>query len=351
MLADRRRGPPSADVAFLEREALRAAGLRERAEQVVRFGWPVAFVAAIGWLLAPQDIVLGDGGFILGQSHRVLLGEIPHADFISPRPAGSVFLHTIDFLVPTADFYFSRVLAIAEVLAYCACLGLLFLRTRLRALNAAAAAGIAAAAVVTLNVFPPMAWHTIDGLFFSALGFLLVDRGIREDRRQLVLLGALALGAAPLMKQSFAVAPLLGLGRIVAPLLLERTLRRARLVVESAAMMAVPGLVYVAVVAAAGGFSQMHEEITSASPVYGEPLLDVFEGPDASTVKRIMLSGGALFVLSRLTAWALRSHAVGRGSPSLRAPASPDWSSGSSSTAASSSRDRGRSASSGLRWS
>jgi hypothetical protein len=285
--------------------------VRARAETVLRFGWPVALVAALGWLLAPQDLSLGDGGFILGQSHRVLLGEVPHADFISPRPAGSVLLHTIDFLAPTADFYFSRVLAIAAIVAYSACLGLLFLNARLRTLTIPAAAAIAASAVVNHHVFPPMAWHTIDGLLFSALGFLLVDRGLRESRRRLVLLGALALGAAPLMKQSFALAPLLGLARIFVPFLLDRTRERARLVGESAAIMAVPGLAYVALVAAAGGLSEMYHELTGASPVYGETLIDVFEGPDQSTVRWIMVIGGALFALSRILGWLLAGDPLG----------------------------------------
>jgi hypothetical protein len=278
-----------------------AAALRGQVRLAIALGLPLVLVAALAWLLAPQDVSLGDGGFILGQSHRVLLGELPHADFISPRPAGSVLLHTIDLLAPGPDFFVSRVLAIAQVVAYSVCLGLLFTGARLRGLTIAAAAAIAASAVVNQHVFPAMAWHTIDGVFFSALGFLLVDRGMREDRRRLVLLGALALGCAPLMKQSFALAPVLGLGPIAVPLLLERTRRRTRLVAQSVVTMAAPGVAYVALIGAAGGLSFMYEELSSADPVYGEQLIDVFEGPDRVTLMWIMVVGGALFALSMIS--------------------------------------------------
>jgi hypothetical protein len=278
-----------------------AARLRARAGPILGLGWPLLLIAAVAWLLAPQDVALGDGGFILGQSHRVLLGQLPHADFISPRLAGSALIHTIDLLIPGPDFLVSRVLSIAQVVAYSICLGLLFMGARLREITVAAAAAIAASAVVNQHVFPAMAWHTIDGLFFAAIGFLLVDRGVREDRHRLVLFGALALGAAPIMKQSFALAPALGLARVATPLMLERTWGRACVLVESAVTMATPGIAYGALVAAGGGWSFMHHELGSARPVYGEPLIDVFEGPDGTTLRWIIVVGSVLFTLSRIS--------------------------------------------------
>jgi hypothetical protein len=55
----------------------------------------------------------------------------------------------------------------------------------------------------------------------------------------------------------------------------------------------------------------MYEEITSASPVYGETLVDVFQGPDKATLSWVIVVGGALFALSRLTVGMFASHPVG----------------------------------------
>ncbi len=41
-----------------------------------------------------------DDGVVIAQSWRILNGEIPHKDFISIRPAGSGYLHTIHFFSP-----------------------------------------------------------------------------------------------------------------------------------------------------------------------------------------------------------------------------------------------------------
>ncbi|MFF0148899.1 hypothetical protein ATK36_1952 [Amycolatopsis sulphurea] len=41
-----------------------------------------------------------DQGFVLAATWRILHGEIPHVDVVSPRPLGSAYLHVLDFLVP-----------------------------------------------------------------------------------------------------------------------------------------------------------------------------------------------------------------------------------------------------------
>jgi hypothetical protein len=261
--------------------------------------WPLALVLWLAWLLVPQDINLVDGGFILGQSHRVLLGEIPHADFISPRPAGTPILHTVDLLFPGPDFAFSRLIAIIQVVTYSTMLALFFQGgTRLTRVGVPGAAAIAASVVVNFHVFPAMVWHTIDGLFFSAIGFVLLERGLRERRHRFAVAGCLALGAAPLMKQSFALSPILGLIRLVASLAFERPPGWTRRLIASVVALALPGLAYVALVTVAGGFSNMREEISAAAPVYGKPLIDIFRTQEKTHLVEAMLLGGGLFAIA-----------------------------------------------------
>ena len=47
------------------------------------------------------------------------------------------------------------------------------------------------------------------------------------------------------------------------------------------------------------------DELDSATPVYGEPLIDVFEGPDSATLWWIIVVGGLLFALSRISSLGL----------------------------------------------
>src|SRR6266498_2935031 len=62
--------------------------------------WAVARVGRFGFHPTDQ-------GFVLGQSWRLLHGEIPHRDLISARPLGSAALHVVDFLLPGPLFLMS----------------------------------------------------------------------------------------------------------------------------------------------------------------------------------------------------------------------------------------------------
>ena len=249
--------------------------------------------AWIAVLLVPLDLNLTDGGFLLAQSDRLLDGEIPHVDFLSPRPAGSAVVHLVDFALPLPLFLASRLVSIAEVVAYSALLGLLVFDRPLRGVSVAGLAGICAAALVNFQVFPPFAWHTIDGLLFSAAGLLAIERGLRSGRAGLVLGGAAAAGAAVVMKQSFFLVPVVALGRLAfstirAP---ERSLRD---LVAPAAAMAAPGLLYLGVITAAGGLDQLWEQVAGADAVYGRGLFDVLVDDPGRTL--IVLAAAALLL-------------------------------------------------------
>jgi hypothetical protein len=64
--------------------------------------------------------------------------------------------------------------------------------------------------MVNLHLNPSMAWHTTDGLLLTALGLVRMQRALFQTLPRAAAFGLLVLGAAPLMKQSFFLAPLLG---------------------------------------------------------------------------------------------------------------------------------------------
>jgi len=81
------------------------------------------------------------------------------------------------------------------------------------------------------------------------------------------------LGAVPLMKQSYFAAPLLGLVWLLVSLPAMAMRERIRIAITALATGAIPGFLYVAVVAWAGGFRAMLDQILGARPVWGDALL------------------------------------------------------------------------------
>jgi hypothetical protein len=281
---------------------------------VLALAWPAVLVALLGVFIGRQDLNITDGPFVVGFAHRVLNGEIPHADFISPRPAGSAYLHTLEFLLPVPVMWASRVAMVAQVVAVSVLLAMLVLRRPFLRLGVTGAAAAVGATLVNLHTFPAMAWHTVDGMTCAALGFVLLERGFRPARDRapgtpsvdfptsavgnstldagaagtplahprlgLLAAGAAVLGAAPLMKQSFFVVPLLGLARLAWGAFASRRgastpLRdRARAFLVPAVAMGGPGVLYVLLVAVGGGFERMVDELTGGRGVWGQSLTD-----------------------------------------------------------------------------
>jgi hypothetical protein len=211
-------------------------------------------------------------------------------------------VHLVDFALPLPLFVASRLVSIAEVIAYSACLGLLIFDRRLRETGVAALAGVGAAALLNLHVFPPLAWHTIDGLLFAAAGLLAVERGLRSGRRGLVVGGAAAAGAAVVMKQSFFLAPVLVLARLAVAAARSPEGGLRSLGAPLAAMVA-PGLVYVGFVAAAGAGDELWRQLSEAEPVYGRPLVDaLFEPGQRGEMLPVLAAGAALLAAIHLGA-------------------------------------------------
>ncbi|MDT8915568.1 hypothetical protein [Amycolatopsis sp. PS_44_ISF1] len=243
---------------------------RVAARGAVHAGWVAALALATEWRVGRFGFQPTDQGFILAQAWRVRHGEVPHAGIISARPLGSAVLHVLDFALPGPLFFASGVLAMVELTLATMAFAVLVTRRPVHTWGVGRTALVAAAALVNLNGFPLMAWHTIDGIALTACGAWALDAGLRSGKALPRLGGLALLGAAVFMKQSFVPAALIGLVWT-----LSYPDRRRRLIPDVLALGAF-GLGYVAWVTAGGGFGAMVAQLTGGVPAYGERLLGLW---------------------------------------------------------------------------
>jgi hypothetical protein len=267
-----------------------------------------------------------DQGFILAQAWRVLHGEVPHAEIISARPLGSAVLHVVDFALPMPLFFGSSFLSMIEIIVATIGFAALVTRRRVLAWGPGMTAMVAAASLINLNAFPLMAWHTVDGIALTAGGAWALDAGLRGGHALARRGGLALLGCAGFVKQSFALAAVIGvLWLLLHPATRAGALRTARwwrrLVLDLLSLGA-PGLAYVAWVSLGGGFAEMVEQLTGGVPAYGERLLGLWlEDPEVLTrapvrelsffaaisvvLLAVRLPGDRLGVAGRAASWLL----------------------------------------------
>ena len=204
-----------------------------------------------------------DDGYILSQGRRLLSGAVPHRDLISPRPVGSALVHMVDFAVPLPLLEAARLVFVVEMAAMSVFFAWLVFRLPPWRWGPLQGAGAAGWLLVNVHVFPLMPWHTVDGLLLLAGGLVALEHGI--DGRGWRRVAFLLLGASVLMKQSFVLAPLAGVVRL---LWAHRHLPRkaiVRDVLAASGWALLPGLAYVALVAAAGGLDEMRTQLGGAA--------------------------------------------------------------------------------------
>lgn len=228
-------------------------------------------------LYAPLGFHPTDEGLVLAWSRRVVEGEVPHADFITIRPVLSAYLHAPEAVLGGDHaILLSRVVAWFELAATSWCWTWVLAR-RLRprtgplALGATAAVGLA----VSAHVFPVTAWMTIDGVLLASLGIAILLEAPPRARAW----GWLLLGASVLTKQTFVVV-------IPLALLLTGDWKRPLRVLPAA----LPVLAYAGVVAAAGGWDLMVQQVNASSGKFRLLAFEVFETREFSAG---LLLGGA----------------------------------------------------------
>lgn len=247
-----------------------------RALPALGMAWP------FGLLLLLAATIVGDGfnptdeGLIAATGQRILDGQIPHLDFITPRTAVSAYLHLPELLLPTPLFITGRIVALAEIIAFSVLLAWLILGRSPLQWGLAANVGVAASTLINLNTVPLIPWYTTDGLFLAALGLVLLREGLRRDRAVLIALSFGLLALAAMAKQSFAPVVPIGFLWLLVASHGDRRMRRALL---AAAACVVPVGVYVAMVAIGGGLPPLMRQVLSTQPVLGGELLAPLGSP------------------------------------------------------------------------
>lgn len=260
---------------------LRSSGSRvspARATAVGAFLTGVAIAVYIRF--GPYGFNPTDDGYIVSQSQRILDGAVPHADLLSPRPLGSAFLHTVDVLLPLPLYDATRLVFCLEMMLVAALLGWLLFGAPPWRWSAVEAIGVAGSALVNIHAFPLMPWHTVDGMLFAAAGLVVLDAALHSGRRRELAAAFVLLGLAPLMKQNYLAAPVLGLlwlgwARRTPAKGRTRPLWADFAVAVSAA--AAPLLAYVVVVLLAGGLDDLVTQLAAAARTRGFFPVDVFE--------------------------------------------------------------------------
>lgn len=146
-----------------------------------------------------------DDGFVVGLAWRLVQGELPHRDFIYVRPPGSIFLHAIPLMLLPARWVMlaERFLFFASI-ATASGVASVYLHRRLglAALGVDRALLALTAFVASAPGFPPMAWHTVDGILLGSIGLALLGATTGLASAGLIF-GGMVVGAAALCKQSF----------------------------------------------------------------------------------------------------------------------------------------------------
>tara|TARA_Y100000589_G_C27182425_1_gene641330 strand:- start:870 stop:2576 length:1707 start_codon:yes stop_codon:yes gene_type:complete len=148
-----------------------------------------------------------DTGFIIGMSYRILNGEIPYIDFAYVRPPITLYLnslfmyvlpesHQVLFLRYIYYFYFTLPIFISiHILEK----DYTFLKKSVNKVWI-----FSFSYLTSYLFFPPMGWHTIDGIVFSSIAILMLAKVSKSNWPYLIFLGSFFGLLALFSKQSFA---------------------------------------------------------------------------------------------------------------------------------------------------
>jgi hypothetical protein len=208
----------------------------------------------------------------------------------------------LDFALPGPLFLTSGLVTILELSVATVALAVLVTGKPLRSWGILLTGAAASAALVNLHTFPLTAWYTIDGIFLTASGWWALDSGLRVDRVALRRAGLFLLGLAAFTKQSFALAPVVGVLMLAAhPQIRHSVALRSRrwwvtTIVDLGWLAAFP-LAYVGWVTVAGGFPDMVEQMTSAKTTWFERMFNIWDLPSARPDLVLLAASQALLAM------------------------------------------------------
>jgi hypothetical protein len=136
-----------------------------------------------------------DDGFVLAISKRLLNGEIPHRDFISIRPVGSSIFHLPFLFFGDYCLWISRYFVILQwLIISSASLSFIQKNIELGLSRFEEYFWITLIFICCLHQAPLLAWTTIDGIFFSIIGFnLLLSKKLAYNYAGLLFIGCTVL--------------------------------------------------------------------------------------------------------------------------------------------------------------
>lgn len=160
--------------------------------------WLALFlILPIGYCLyyAPFGINETDGGFLSGLAWQLLNGKKLYADIIYVRPPMPVWLRMAELMLLPENWQVlgERWIFYLKIALYS------WLGAEILARDAQKWKLATFGFLISAHSYPPMAWHTVDGILFSVLAAYFLNK----NRVWSAVLAGIALCAAVLCKQSF----------------------------------------------------------------------------------------------------------------------------------------------------
>ncbi len=180
--------------------------------------WQTGFIVILlfyALIYGPYGLSDTDGGFITGLAWEVLNGKILYKDLSYVRPPLPIWLRSLElYIMPDwLEIRAERWLFYIKMAVIATCVSGIFSQYIQRWPLAIAVF------VLSTHCYPPAAWHTVDGVFFAAIGFYFLQRA-SPMATALAMFSALC---SELSKQVFQITPLLFIGW----LLIHRAYKRA----------------------------------------------------------------------------------------------------------------------------
>ena len=161
-------------------------------------GFYIAFYVPYGF----EDT---DTGFILGLSWQFYNGSRPFAEILYVRPPSSFILHSLSILAGDYALFIDRSFMYIQIFVS-SLLSILLLANKFKYLKPERHFIFILSFIVSVHTFPPMSWHTIDGIFFLVLGLYFL---LTFHSTPYILVGSLFITLGVLSKQSFYLFPIL----------------------------------------------------------------------------------------------------------------------------------------------
>ncbi|MDX1913202.1 MAG: hypothetical protein SFV22_17035 [Saprospiraceae bacterium] len=165
-------------------------------------------VVGYGWYYAPFGVNETDGGFLTGLAWQVLNGKLLYQDIVYVRPPLPVYLRALELqLLPEHLAVLGERWIFYAKLAFYSWLAAILLARDERRWQLATLGF-----VVSAHCYPPMAWHTVDGILFAVLAVYLAAKNTRFS----LFFAGICLLLSMLCKQSFyPLLPLFALWLLV----------------------------------------------------------------------------------------------------------------------------------------